>query len=306
MRIAIMAAGGVGGYLGARLVAGGFDVSFIARGSHLGAMKKNGLQLESALGDLDLKDITVTDNPAEIGPVDIVIFTVKLWDNDTAAEMCKPLISDQTAVITFQNGIESIDTLAGILGKSHAVGGAAYISAAIAAPRKIRHVGNAAKFVIGEPDGTPSDRLKSFIDICQQSDIDMSMAENILRVLWEKFTFFAPVSGVTSASRSTLGVAFGDPEMRQIIQAAMQEVISLGQAKGIDLSENSIEPQMAFGDSLPAETRTSVLRDLEDGNRLEIPWLVGAVHRLGVEMGIETPVSSTLYSVLKPHVDGSD
>lgn len=306
MRIAIMAAGGVGGYLGARLVAGGFDVSFIARGSHLGAMKKNGLQLESALGDLDLKDITVTDNPAEIGPVDIVIFTVKLWDNDTAAEMCKPLISDQTAVITFQNGIESIDTLAGILGKSHAVGGAAYISAAIAAPRKIRHVGNAAKFVIGEPDGTPSDRLKSFIDICQQSDIDMSMAENILRVLWEKFTFFAPVSGVTSASRSTLGVAFGDPEMRLTIQAAMQEVISLGQAKGIDLSENSIEPQMAFGDSLPAETKTSVLRDLEDGNRLEIPWLVGAVHRLGVEMGIETPVSSTLYSVLKPHVDGSD
>jgi 2-dehydropantoate 2-reductase len=306
MRIAIMAAGGVGGYLGARLVAGGFDVSFIARGSHLGAMKKNGLQLESALGDLDLKDITVTDNPAEIGPVDIVIFTVKLWDNDTAAEMCKPLISDQTAVITFQNGIESIDTLAGILGKSHAVGGAAYISAAIAAPRKIRHVGNAAKFVIGEPDGTPSDRLKSFIDICQQSDIDMSMAENILRVLWEKFTFFAPVSGVTSASRSTLGVAFGDPEMRLTIQAAMQEVISLGQAKGIDLSENSIEPQMAFGDSLPAETKTSVLRDLEEGNRLEIPWLVGAVHRLGVEMGIETPVSSTLYSVLKPHVDGSD
>ena len=306
MRIAIMAAGGVGGYLGARLAAGGCDVSFIARGSHLGAMKKNGLQLESALGDLDLKDITVTDNPAEIGPVDIVIFTVKLWDNDTAAEMCKPLISDQTAVITFQNGIESIDTLAGILGKSHAVGGAAYISAAIAAPRKIRHVGNAAKFVIGEPDGTPSDRLKSFIDICQQSDIDMSMAENILRVLWEKFTFFAPVSGVTSASRSTLGVAFGDPEMRQIIQAAMQEVISLGQAKGIDLSENSIEPQMAFGDSLPAETKTSVLRDLEEGNRLEIPWLVGAVHRLGVEMGIETPVSSTLYSVLKPHVDGSD
>jgi 2-dehydropantoate 2-reductase len=124
--------------------------------------------------------------------------------------------------------------------------------------------------------------------------------------LWEKFTFFAPVSGVTSASRSTLGVAFGDPEMRLTIQAAMQEVISLGQAKGIDLSENSIEPQMAFGDSLPAETKTSVLRDLEDGNRLEIPWLVGAVHRLGVEMGIETPVSSTLYSVLKPHVDGSD
>jgi 2-dehydropantoate 2-reductase len=306
MRIAIMAAGGVGGYLGARLAAGGCDVSFIARGSHLGAMKKKGLQLESSLGDLDLKDITVTDNPAEIGPVDIVIFTVKLWDNDTAAEMCKPLISDQTAVITFQNGIESIDTLAGILGKSHAVGGAAYISAAIAAPRKIRHVGNAAKFVIGEPDGTPSDRLKSFIDICQQSDIDMSMAENILRVLWEKFTFFAPVSGVTSASRSTLGVAFGDPEMRLTIQAAMQEVISLGQAKGIDLSENSIEPQMAFGDSLPAETKTSVLRDLEEGNRLEIPWLVGAVHRLGVEMGIETPVSSTLYSVLKPHVDGSD
>jgi len=306
MRMAIRAAGGAGGYLGARLAAGGCDVSFIARGSHLGAMKKKGLQLESSLGDLDLKDITVTDNPAEIGPVDIVIFTVKLWDNDTAAEMCKPLISDQTAVITFQNGIESIDTLAGILGKSHAVGGAAYISAAIAAPRKIRHVGNAAKFVIGEPDGTPSDRLKSFIDICQQSDIDMSMAENILRVLWEKFTFFAPVSGVTSASRSTLGVAFGDPEMRQIIQAAMQEVISLGQAKGIDLSENSIEPQMAFGDSLPAETKTSVLRDLEEGNRLEIPWLVGAVHRLGVEMGIETPVSSTLYSVLKPHVDGSD
>ena len=306
MRIAIMAAGGVGGYLGARLAAGGCDVSFIARGSHLGAMKKKGLQLESSLGDLDLKDITVTDNPAEIGPVDIVIFTVKLWDNDTAAEMCKPLISDQTAVITFQNGIESIDTLAGILGKSHAVGGAAYISAAIAAPRKIRHVGNAAKFVIGEPDGTPSDRLKSFIDICQQSDIDMSMAENILRVLWEKFTFFAPVSGVTSASRSTLGVAFGDPEMRQIIQAAMQEVISLGQAKGIDLSENSIEPQMAFGDSLPAETKTSVLRDLEEGNRLEIPWLVGAVHRLGTEIGIETPVSSTLYSVLKPFVDGSD
>jgi 2-dehydropantoate 2-reductase len=306
MRIAIMAAGGVGGYLGARLAAGGCDVSFIARGSHLEALKKDGLQLESALGDLDLKDITVTDNPAEIGPVDIVIFTVKLWDNETAAEMCKPLLSDQTAVITFQNGIESIDTLAGILGKPHAVGGAAYISAAIAAPGKIRHVGDAAKFVIGEPVGTPSDRLKSFIDICQQSAIDMSMAENILRILWEKFTFFAPVSGVTSASRSTLSVAFGDPEMRQTIQAAMQEVINLGQAKGIDLSENSIEPQMAFGDSLPAETKTSVLRDLEAKKRLEIPWLVGAVHRLGLDLGIKTPVCSTLYSVLKPFVDGSD
>jgi 2-dehydropantoate 2-reductase len=134
----------------------------------------------------------------------------------------------------------------------------------------------------------------------------MSLAENILRVLWQKFMFFAPVSGVTSASRSTLGVAFAEPELRQTILAAMKEVISLGQAKGIDLANDNINQQMAFGDSLPLETKTSVLRDLEEGKRLEIPWLVGAVHRLGTEIGIETPVSSTLYSVLKPFVDGSD
>ena len=301
MKIAIVAAGGVGGYLGLRLADAGHEVAFLARGAHLTAIREGGLRLNSALGDLHLSAPIATEDPADIGEVDLVIFAVKLWDTENAAMTCKPLLGSSTQAITFQNGVDSIPVLSELLGPERVVGGVAYISSAIAEPGVIQHNGESAKFIVGgENDGPISELVRA----CAARGIDLTHTSDIDRLVWEKFTFFAGASGVTSAARAPIGQVVQNPELRETLQRAMEEVVALGRERGVDLSGEVIENQMKFGESLPYETQTSVMRDLLAGRRLEVPWLSGAVHRIGLELGIPTPVNSTLFSVLGPHVDG--
>jgi 2-dehydropantoate 2-reductase len=300
-----MGTGGVGGYFGARLAAAGHDVAFIARGAHLAAMRERGLRVESGNGELHLETVTATDDPAAVGPVDVVIFAVKLWDMETAAEACGPLLGEGTAVIPFLNGVDAVDVLTTLLGAEHTLGGVAYIASVIAAPGVIRHSGTMAKLVFGEVDGKRTPRVKGFLSACREAGFEAEVPEDILGAIWEKFIFLSAMSGVTTAARRPFGFIRDDPDGRPVFEAAMAEAAAVARARGIGLADDIVERRMTFGDGLPATMMSSMQQDLAAGRRLEAPWLSGAVSRLGREYGIATPVSDTLYAVVKPYVEGA-
>src|SRR4051794_18105917 len=214
MRIAAMAAGAVGGYFGGRLAAAGHDVSFIARGAQLEAIRKNGLKIESPLGNLHLEKARATSDPKEIGPVDVVLFAVKLWDTETAAELAKPMVGPQTRVITFQNGVDSVERLAPILGADKVVGGSAYIASVIGAPGVISHTSQFAKMVCGRIDGKPDAQLAAFVKAAKEAGIDIAQSDSINRERWEKFVFLVGLSGATGATRKPIGEILADSDTR--------------------------------------------------------------------------------------------
>ena len=304
MRIAIFGSGGVGGYFGARLAAAGNEVHFIARGKHLAAMREHGLKVKSALGDLAIKPVRATDNPAEIGPVDIVTFAVKLWDTEAAAEQLRPLIAKGGHVIPFQNGVESIDRLKKILPPQSIMGGSAYIGTRIGAPGVIEHTGTMARLRFGPVLAAQRPAAERFLAACLQAGIMTELAEDIVLVNWEKFVFLVAMSSATSVARAPLGVVREDPELSWLFEQAMRETWRLGRARGVKLPDDFVEKQLAFAQTLPAEMRTSMQHDLEAGNRLEAPWLCGAVARMSAQAGLEAPVNHTVYAALKPFVNG--
>jgi 2-dehydropantoate 2-reductase len=304
MKIAIMATGGVGGYFGARLAAAGHDVSFIARGAHLDAIRLDGLHVSSACGDIHLPSAAASAEAAEIGAVDIVIFAVKLGDMETAAHACRPLLGEETAVVPFLNGVDAPATLARVLGPAHACGGVAYISAQIDAPGRIRHIGEFARLVFGEMDGSVSPRLQALQQACTDSGIEAILSTEIEIALWEKFTVLVALSGTTTAARSPIGVIRDEAIGRDVFEAAMREVIAVGKATGIALADDLIDRQFNFFKGLPNEMKASMLVDLEAGKPLEAPWLSGAVARMGREVGVPTPVNDTLFAVVQPYIQG--
>ena len=304
MKVAIFGSGGVGGYFGARLAAAGNEVHFIARGKHLAAMREQGLKVKSALGDLAIKPVHATDNPAEIGPVDIVTFAVKLWDTEGAAEQLRPLIAKGGHVIPFQNGVESIERLARILGAERVMGGSAYIGTRIGAPGVIEHTGTMARLRFGPVLAAQRPAAERFLAVCQQAGIMTELAEDIVLVNWEKFVFLVAMSSATSVARAPLGVVREDPELRWLLEQAMRETWRLGRARGVKLPDDFVEKQLAFAQTLPAEMRTSMQHDLEAGQRLEAPWLCGAVARMSAQAGLEAPVNHTVYAALRPFVNG--
>lgn len=305
MKIAIMGAGAVGGYFGARLANAGADVAFIARGQHLLRMREYGLKLEGPLGDLEVKPVRVTDRPAEIGPVDIVLFAVKLWDTEASGEACRPLLGEETAVVSFQNGVDSAERLVPILGVSHVAGGVAHIAATIAAPGVIRQTGTMARLTFGELDGTMSPRLQVLEQRCRAAGIDAHLVADINRVIWEKFAFLAPLSGVASLTRAAKGMLLSDPDTRAFYRDAIAEVVAVARAKGVALPLETPDSILRFTDGLPAETKPSMLKDLERGGRLEVEWLSGAVARLGVELGVATPIHRFIRTALKLQASGA-
>ncbi|HYG85036.1 MAG TPA: 2-dehydropantoate 2-reductase [Azospirillum sp.] len=304
MRIAVMGTGAVGGYFGARLSAAGADVAFVARGRHLAAILEDGLRIESAAGDIHLKGVTATDAPATIGPVDIVLFAVKLWDTETAAEAVRPLIGPETAVITLQNGVTSPDVLISTLGEHHVVGGVAHIAAQIAAPGVIRHTGTLARMSFGELDGRSSERLTLFHALAADAGFDAILSSDILAIIWEKFAFLAPFSGITALTRQPAGVFRTVPETRALFLDAVTEVVYVARAKGVTLGPDIVQRIDALVDNLVPEMKSSMLNDLERGGRLELPWLSGAVARMGPELGVPTPVHRTIAAALAPYADG--
>lgn len=301
-----MAAGAVGGYFGARLAAAGHDVFFIARGAHRDAIVKNGLKIESVHGDMHLAKPNVTDDPAEVGPVDIVLFAVKLWDTELAAEAARPLLGPDSRLITFQNGIDSVDRLSAVLGADRVVGGAAYIATVMASPGVIRHTSQFAILRIGRADKKPDAKLSAFVDAGKAAKLDIDLSADIQRELWQKFIFLTAMAGSTASLRSTIGPIIADPELREFFHALMEEAFAVGKAKGVALDHAYIDERMNFlVNKIEPGMRASMAHDLERGNRLELDWLAGKVRALGREFGIPTPASDTVYTVLKLHRMGT-
>jgi 2-dehydropantoate 2-reductase len=304
MRIAVIGAGGVGGGFGAALAQAGADVTFLARGAHLAAMKSEGLKVTGPRGDIHIRPTRATDDPAEIGEVDVVLFCVKLWDVESAGERIKPLIGTDSAVIPLQNGVDAAERLIPILGKGAVMGGVAQISASIVAPGVIAQVGTFMRMIFGELDGRRSPRAEAFLALCQKGGFDASLSEQILTDLWMKFILLASNAGLMALARQPIGPLRDDPELRPIFLAAWQEVIDVGRAKGVALPADARERILDLTAHLPPAMKASMALDLDRGNRLEVPWLSGKVADLGRQFGIPTPTHSMIHAMLKPYVMG--
>ncbi|MPZ57936.1 MAG: 2-dehydropantoate 2-reductase [Rhizobiales bacterium] len=304
MRIAVMAAGAVGGYFGARLAAAGHDVAFIARGAHRDAIRANGLRVDSVLGDVLIKPANVTDDPASVGPVDIVLFAVKLWDTETAGELSRPLTGPDTRLITLQNGVDAVERLAPILGADAVAGGIAYIATVISAPGVVSQTSQFARMRCGRIDGRPDARLAAFADDAAKAGIDIAISDTINRDRWQKFVFLTGLAGITAATRMPIGPLRRDPDTRALFHDLMREVVAVGRAAGVGLPEDFADEQLTLGDTVPEGMKASMAHDLERGNRLELDWLAGMAVKLGRQYGVPTPANAAIYAVLKPHAMG--
>lgn len=304
MKICVMGAGGLGGFFGGFLAAAGEDVSFVARGAHLDAIRRNGLTVASGLGDRHVADAKATDNPAEIGPVDIVLFCVKNYDLDAAAEACRPLLKPDTAVISLLNGVDAPERIAALLGPGHAVGGVTFVPANIAEPGVIVHNGEANAMTIGEPDGAASPRLAAFAEACRNAGLAVEISPDITTTLWTKFVPWSALAGVTAACRGTVGVINATPPLAALFREVSTETLKVGQAKGLALPDDLPERMTAMLASLPPETRNSMQVDLSLGKRLELETASGTVVRLGERLGVPTPANRALYAILLPFRDG--
>ena len=304
MHLAIMGTGGLGGYFGARLAAAGNDVTFIARGKHLAAIRANGLQVRSALGDVTVAPANATDNLADVGTVDIVILAVKLWDTESAAEAIGSLIGPQTLVVSFQNGVEKDDTLAKTVGAANRMGGVAYIPSVIAEPGVIQHTGTLAKLIVGAYEPAQVDRVNVFADAARAAKIEIEVSDDIARLIWEKFVFVVGLSNMTALVRAPLGVLRAHAGTRSLLHDVMAETAAVARARKIALPVEFADQRMAFCDQAPAQMTSSMHGDLENGSRLELPWLGGAVVRYGIELGVPTPTCAFIERALAPYVSG--
>jgi 2-dehydropantoate 2-reductase len=304
MKIAVMGAGGVGGYFGAKLAASGEEVHFIARGAHLETMQKNGLQVLSANGDVRLKPGNATGDPASVGPVDLVMIAVKLWSTEDALRDAKPMVGPNTAVVSFQNGVVAVDAIAKQYGKERTLGGVANIAAVIEKPGVIRHTGTMAMLSIGELDGKPSARTKTFLDACSKAGIQARVSDDIQKTIWEKYVFLVAASAMTSLTRLPLGAIREDPDTRALTKQIMSEVVAVGKAKAVNLDSDLADKLLERLDGMPREMVASMLGDLERGNRLELPWLSGGVVEMGKQLGVATPANGFIVAALKLYING--
>jgi 2-dehydropantoate 2-reductase len=306
MRIAVMAAGAVGGYFGARLAAAGHDVFFIARGAHLAAIRKDGLTVNSVNGDLHLPKANATDKPADVGPVDIVLFAVKLWDTEKGAEAAQPLLGPNTRVVTLQNGVDSYERVAPIVGAERAIAGVTYVVTVIERPGVIKQASQFQSIICGTSDGRADAPLAAFVTAAKAAGIPITLSDNIERDRWHKFIFLSATSGATAITRQTMGPILADADMRALFRSIMAETLAVGRAKGVALDPGFVDERMTFADkNVPASMKASMANDLDRGNRLELDWLAGHVSQLGKELKVPTPVNDTVYAALKPYRMGS-
>jgi len=273
-------------------------VHFIARGAHLRAMRDKGLKVESGLGNVEVAKPLLHEDPATIGQVDAVLFAVKLWDVEAAAQKLKPAMREGTIVIPFQNGIESPEILRKHLGAGHVETGVAYIATSIRAPGIVAHTGTMQRLQVGPA-------ARAFADACKAAGINIEIADDIERARWEKFVFLVGISGATAVARAPLGVVRSDPDLRWLLQEAMRETWRLAKQRGVALGDDFVAARMKHVDGLHAEMKASLLHDLENGSRLEAPWLCGAVARMSAEAGLDAPVNRAVFAALKPFVNGS-
>lgn len=304
MRIAVMGAGGIGGCYGALLSRAGNDVTLIARGAHLEAIKKDGLQLVQPEETFTAK-VDATDDPSQIGPVDLVVFSVKSQQNSKAIPLIKPLIGDNTTVLTIQNGVESADELAQEYGTERVLPGSAYVLSNIVSPGVIKQLSPVPRVAFGESNGERSQRAVAVQDAFSKADIVAELSDDISKVLWSKLLYNSPANGMASAARLSPRDLIEFPEGSAMFRSAIQEVANVATAKGVPLGQEDIQGAMDLIAARPMGARGSMQADLEAGRPLELEAIVGSVGRIGRKVNVPTPVFDMLYTLLLPHIDGS-
>lgn len=300
MRVAVLGSGGIGGYYGALLKRSGHDVAFIARGTHLEAMQRRGLTVRTSEGESTIA-VTASADTASIGTVDLVLFSVKSYDTATAAQALTPLIARDTTVITFQNGLDNVEAIASVAGSEAVLAGAVYVALQLVGPGVILRTGGEGKMVLGELSGTLTERVQRIADAFRQSGIPHELTPDIRRVLWDKFLFITGIGGVTALARSGIGPLVASAAGRSLLHAACAEIVAVAQAEGAHLQPAALDAVLAQAATLPAPWRSSMARDLEEGRRLEVDTLSGAVVRRGIKHGIPTPVHQAIVACLSMH-----
>ena len=298
MRVAVFGSGAVGSYLGSRFAAARADVHLIARGAHLEALRERGLTLITPDG-ITTTSVWATDNPASIGPVDVVLFCVKSYDTETAAEQLPPLIGPETMVMSIQNGIDNEPKIAKRIGAPHVLGAATYILAAVESPGVVRS--GSARLIIGElREGPPSDRVRAIVDVARAGGIDAVAVSDVRIAKWEKYVLLVAFSAVTAATQLTVGDIRGSEASSSMLHAIMAEAWSVGRALGIPLASDLVERQHALVLAQNDNEGTSLRHDLLAGHRMELEALQGTLRRLGRETGIATPWTDAAYAILQP------
>jgi 2-dehydropantoate 2-reductase len=305
MRIAIIGSGGLGGYFGARLAAGGSNVHFLARGAHLDAMRDNGIAIEGGPDPIHVPNVDATDDPAQIGPVDLALIAVKLWDTENVLEQMRPIVGPETVLVSCQNGVLKDINLKATYPEHQIMGGVAYVATTIERPGVIRQTGPMQRLIIGEFDGKRSERAERFFQACRRGRISVEISENIERDIWEKFVFLVGLSGTTTTMRSVIGPIRENPATRAFLLDVMREVVAVARARGVQLSEDYAEIRLKLADDVASDMTSSMHHDLQRGNRLEVPWLSGGVVRLGREVGVPTPLNRAISDILALYEQGT-
>ena len=300
MKIAVIGSGSVGGYYGGLLAQQGHAVTFLARGAHLEAIRKNGLQIKSVHGNFTVKPATVVESLAGIGPVNLVLFCTKTYDTDRAAESIRPILAPETAVLSLQNGIDAADCVGRVVGMAHMLGAATWIASAIESPGVISQVSAFRRIVLGELDGRITPRAQAIYEALKATGITAELTDNILKVLWTKFVFIAAVSGVGALTRLEMGDYRAVPETRGLLTGIMREVEALARAQSVTLDEDVVEKSLAFIDASAPSIKASMQRDIETGHVSELEAIIGIIGRKGRELGILTPFSDVVYAALIP------
>jgi len=300
MKIVIMGTGGVGGYYGAMLAKQGHEVTFIARGAHLKAIQEKGLQVKSIFGDFHLRPAKATDNPAQIGPVDLILICTKTYDTDESVQKIKPIVGKETTVLSLQNGVDAVERIGKVVGADHIVAGATWISSAVEAPGVIKHVSDFRRVVIGELNGQRTPRIEAIYDAFKQTGVTIELSENILKILWTKFVFISSASGFGSLTRLPMAEFRNIPETRALIISLMREVEAVARAQGVTLDANVVEQALGFMDNAGPHIKASMQLDVESGHRTEIESMIGVINRKGRELGVPTPVADAIYALILP------
>ena len=304
MRIAVVGTGGIGGPYGAALAKSGAEVTFVARGAHLAAIRENGLRIEGDRGETHIKPAQATDDIAGIGTVDFVLFCVKFWDVEDVGRQLRAVVGPQTAIVPLQNGVDAAERLIPVLGPQAVMGGTAFVTGTIAAPGVIRQTGTYQRMTFGELDGRRSERGQRLRDLCETAGFEGVFSPDIKVPIWEKFILLVPLSGLHALTRVPLGMWRDDPDLLALYEAALRETVAVGLAEGVPLPPDSVDNGVAQMRSMPAHHTTSMGNDLLRGNRLELPWFAGKVVELGRRHDIPTPVNGFIYAALKPYING--
>lgn len=305
MRIAVMGAGAVGGYFGALLARAGHDVSFIARGAHMQAMRERGLVLDDPRGRIEVKNITVTDDAATLAPCDVTLFCVKTYDTESAAELVKPLVSRGGVVISLQNGVDGQDRIGKVIGADKVMGGLAFVSGVIVEPGVLKYTSNMSSLRFGEPDGSSSPRAVAFRDACQQAGFTAELMPDIRAAQWQKFVGLCTNAALTSLIRLPAGNIYHDPELLGLARHLMEEIVAVARAQSIELPADIVDHALGMHQKFPPTMYASMYHDHAKGRRTELESMSGMVLRRGRELGVPTPAHEFAYLCLKPYVNGA-